>query len=133
MKKQSPVGRIWKLGQSEHGRLIAAVALALAVFPIAAAFMAMVMGGYAKDYEGAVKATTEMSGTMIEYINGIEVIKAYNQGKQSYNKLTDKVRANAQYYYDWMHEPKISYVSGGHLSTVLKADEYIRVIREFLG
>lgn len=32
-----------------------------------------------------------------------------------------------------MHEPKISYVSGGHLSTVLKADEYIRVIREFLG
>jgi len=32
-----------------------------------------------------------------------------------------------------MHKPKISYVSGGHLSTVLKADEYIRVIREFLG
>ena len=32
-----------------------------------------------------------------------------------------------------MHEPKISYVSGGHLSTVLKADDYIRTIREFLG
>ena len=31
-----------------------------------------------------------------------------------------------------MHEPKISYVSGGHLSTVLKTDEYIRTIREFL-
>lgn len=30
-----------------------------------------------------------------------------------------------------MHKPKISYVSGGHLSTVLKADEYIRVIRDF--
>ena len=28
-----------------------------------------------------------------------------------------------------MHEPKISYVSGGHLSTVLKADDYIRTIR----
>ena len=27
MKEQSPVGRIWKLGQSEYGRLIAAVAL----------------------------------------------------------------------------------------------------------
>ena len=27
MKEQSPVGRIWKLGQSEHGHLIAAVAL----------------------------------------------------------------------------------------------------------
>ncbi len=32
-----------------------------------------------------------------------------------------------------MHEPKIAYVSGGHLSTVLKADDYIRTIREFLG
>lgn len=76
--------------------------LSLAVFPIAFVFMKTVMGGYAKDYEGAVKATTEMSGSMIEYINGIEVIKAFNQGKASYTKLTDKVRANAQYYYDWM-------------------------------
>ena len=30
-----------------------------------------------------------------------------------------------------MHEPKISYVSGGHLSTVLRTDEYIKTIREF--
>lgn len=81
--------------------------LSLAVFPIAFVFMMTVMGGYAKDYEGAVKATTEMSGTMIEYINGIEVIKAFNQGKASYQKLTDKVRANAQYYYDWMRRSQL--------------------------
>ena len=31
-----------------------------------------------------------------------------------------------------MHDPKIAYVSGGHLSTVLKADAYIRTIRDFL-
>lgn len=31
-----------------------------------------------------------------------------------------------------MHDPKLSYVSGGHLSTVLKTDGYIRTIREFL-
>lgn len=43
--------------------------------------MMTVKGNYAKDYEGAVKATSEMSSTMIEYINGIEVIKAFNQGK----------------------------------------------------
>ena len=81
--------------------------LSLAVFPIAFIFMMTVMGGYAKDYEGAVKATTEMSGTMIEYINGIEVIKAFNQGKASYTKLTDKVLANAQYYYDWMRRSQL--------------------------
>ena len=31
-----------------------------------------------------------------------------------------------------MHEPKIAYVSGGHLSTILKAEDYIRTIRVFL-
>ena len=81
--------------------------LSLAVFPIAFFFMMTVMGGYAKDNEGAVRATTEMSTTVIEYINGIEVIKAFNQGKASYTKLTDKVRANAQYYYDWMRRSQL--------------------------
>ena len=32
-----------------------------------------------------------------------------------------------------MNHPKISYVSGGHLSTVLKAGDYLRAIREFLS
>ena len=32
-----------------------------------------------------------------------------------------------------MHEPKIAYVSGGHLSTVLRAEDYIQVIRRFLA
>ena len=81
--------------------------LSLAVFPIAFVFMMMVMGGYAKGYAGAVQATNEMSGAMIEYINGIEVIKAFNQGKKSYARLTDKVRANAQYYFDWMRRSQL--------------------------
>lgn len=81
--------------------------LSLVVFPIAFIFMMMVMGNYAKDYEGAVKATNEMSSTMIEYINGIEVIKAFNQGKTSYTRLSEKVLANAQYYYDWMRRSQL--------------------------
>ena len=112
MDKQSPVARIWELGADEHGKLIAAVALAmvgvvcgmipyfaaarllalllsLAVFPIAFFFMMTAMGGYTKDYEGAVQATNEMSGAMIEYINDIEVIKAFNQGKKSYARAAD--------------------------------------------
>ncbi len=44
---------------------------------------------------------------MIEYINGIEVIKAFNQGKKSYARFADKVRANAQYYYDWMRRSQL--------------------------
>lgn len=77
------------------------------MFPIAFVFMMSVMGGYAKDYEGAVQATNEMRRFMIEYINGIEVIKAFNQGKTSYARLAEKVRANAQYYFDWMRRSQL--------------------------
>ena len=31
-----------------------------------------------------------------------------------------------------MHQPKIAYVSGGHLSTVLKTEDYLRTIHAFL-
>lgn len=31
-----------------------------------------------------------------------------------------------------MHSPKITYISGGLLSTVLSADAFVRAIREFL-
>ncbi|MCM1561732.1 MAG: ABC transporter ATP-binding protein/permease, partial [Butyrivibrio sp.] len=65
--------------------------LSLVTIPVGMVFAMTVMGNYSKDYEGAVKATQEMSGTMVEYINGIEVIKAFNQGKTSYAKFTDKV------------------------------------------
>ena len=81
--------------------------LSLAVFPLAFIFMMMVMSGYAKDYAGAVHATNEMSAAMIEYIGGVEVIKAFNQGKNSYARLVDKVKANAQYYYDWMRRSQL--------------------------
>lgn len=91
--------------------------LSLAVFPVAFVFMMMVMGNYAKDYAGAVKTTNEMSGTMIEYIGGIEVIKAFNQGRRSYTRLIDKVRANAQYYYDWMRRSQLGMSMTSRLST----------------
>ena len=32
-----------------------------------------------------------------------------------------------------LYDPAIQYVSGGHLSTILKADDYVKVIRDFLG
>ena len=32
-----------------------------------------------------------------------------------------------------IHNPKIAYVSGGHLSTILKAEDYIKTIRDFLN
>ena len=43
-----------------------------------------------------------MNSAIVEYVGGIEVIKAFNQGKHSYAKFSDRVRANASYFYEWM-------------------------------
>lgn len=76
--------------------------LSLVSIPVGMVFAMSVLGSYGKDYEGAVKTTQAMNGTIVEYIGGIEVIKAFNQGKSSYAKFTDRVKANALYYYQWM-------------------------------
>ena len=52
MKQQSPVGRIWELGEKEHGKLIAAVVLAvigvacgMAPYFAAAKIIVLLLGG----------------------------------------------------------------------------------------
>ena len=76
--------------------------LSLVSIPVGMAFMMAIMGSYGKDYQGAVETTQAMNETIVEYIGGIEVIKAFNQGKNSYEKFSSRVRANAAYYYNWM-------------------------------
>lgn len=88
------------------------VLLSLVSIPIGMVCMMSVMGSYAKDYEGAVKTTQEMNGTIVEYIGGIEVIKAFNQGKASYAKFSERVRANAAYYYNWMKKSQLGMSMG---------------------
>ena len=76
--------------------------LSLVSIPVGMAFMMAVMANYGKQYEGSVKTTQAMNSAIVEYIGGIEVIKAFNQGKNSYEKFSSRVRANAAYYYNWM-------------------------------
>lgn len=66
------------------------------------AYMAM-MKDYAVKYAAVTNAGKHMSATTVEYINGIEVIKAFNQSANSYAKFTDAVKRNTQLVFDWMH------------------------------
>lgn len=75
--------------------------------------MMAVMKNYGKQYEGSVKVTQAMNASIVEYIGGIEVIKAFNQGKNSYAKFSDCVRANAAYFYNWMKSCQL-FVSVSH-------------------
>ena len=62
------------------------------------------MKEYPKKYGEVVKAGNHMSATTVEYIGGIEVIKAFNQADNSYQKFTDAVHANANLILDWMKD-----------------------------
>lgn len=76
--------------------------LSLVSIPVGMAFMMAVMKNYGQQYEGSVKVTQAMNATIVEYIGGIEVIKAFNQGKNSYARYAKRIRANAAYFYNWM-------------------------------
>ena len=76
--------------------------LSLISIPVGLLCVMSIMGSYEKDWNDAVRTTQEMNETIVEYIGGIEVIKAFNQGKKSYAKFRDRVLANASYYYQWM-------------------------------
>lgn len=76
--------------------------LSLVSIPIGLLFMMLVMKDYGVKYQGSVETAQAMNSAIVEYIGGIEVIKAFNQGQTSYNKFSDKVIANASYFYNWM-------------------------------
>lgn len=59
---------------------------------------------YAVRWEGAVKTGKRMADAIVEYVGGIQVVKAFSQSAGSYRRYADAVKDNAQYYVDWMHD-----------------------------
>ena len=57
---------------------------------------------YAKRWAGAVETGRRMNNAIVEYVGGIQVVKAFSQSAGSYKKYADAVKANAQYYVNWM-------------------------------
>lgn len=76
--------------------------VSLITMPIGMAFMMIIMKSYPKQYAGSVETCRNMNNAIVEYVNGIEVIKAFNQSTNSYAKYTDAVNNNAGYFYNWM-------------------------------
>ncbi len=76
--------------------------VSLVTIPLGMCFMMGVMKTYPKQYEASVRASTNMNNAVVEYVNGIEVIKAFNQSANSYQKYTDSVKDNAKFFYSWM-------------------------------
>ena len=78
--------------------------LSLVTLVVGLAVMSAGMKNYPVKWEGAVKAGKQMTDAIVEYIGGIEVVKAFSQSAGSYKKYSDAVNYNANYYVDWMRE-----------------------------
>ena len=78
--------------------------LSLVTLVVGFAVMSAGMKNYPVKWEGAVKAGKQMANAIVEYIGGIEVVKAFSQSAGSYKKYSDAVNYNANYYVDWMRE-----------------------------
>ena len=65
--------------------------LALASIPLGFLIYILMMAGRGSMYENFVAANSHMNATVVEYINGIEVIKAFNQTASSMKLYEDAV------------------------------------------
>lgn len=62
------------------------------------------MKGYAEKYAGQCKAFKSMNQAIVEYVNGIEVIKNFGQTDACSQKYQDAVYGHASYNVNWQKE-----------------------------
>ena len=74
----------------------------LIVLPLGALCFLSMFSGYEVKFQRAVNSTKALNDTAVEYINGIEVIKAFGQSKTSYAKFVSAAKEGADCFIEWM-------------------------------
>jgi ATP-binding cassette subfamily B protein len=74
---------------------------AIATFPVGLLCYLGMTRDYAERYGKVQLASKNMNAAVVEYINGIEVIKAFNQSASSYEKFVSAVKANQDELSGW--------------------------------
>lgn len=76
--------------------------ISLITVPIGmACYMGMCIG-YEESYKNTIVKTKALNDTAVEYINGIEVIKAFGKAESSYEKFVVAAKEGAACFVDWM-------------------------------
>ena len=70
--------------------------------PLSLVFAVCMMRGYKEKMAVYLRSGNEMNAALVEYVGGIQVVKAFSQSAGSYKRYSDAVTENAQYYVDWM-------------------------------
>ena len=76
--------------------------LSLSTLPIALICMIVMAVNNEKPFKKTQETTKALNDTAVEYINGIEVIKAFGKAESSYQRFADAAKANADSFIDWM-------------------------------
>ena len=92
----------------------------LVCVPIGGLLFAILMRDYSERYETFMKSNNHVNNVIVEYIEGIEVIKAFNQSARSYEKFTKTIRDFFEYTMDWYRSTwKIKNLAESVLPTTL--------------
>ncbi len=69
--------------------------------PIASIAYGFMMRNFNEKYKNYMEASTYVNGVIVEYVEGIEVIKAFNQSTASYEKFEKAIHSFKEYTLDW--------------------------------
>ncbi len=86
--------------------------IAFATFPIGLICYMRMMKDYEKRYAKVLTAGKNMDAATVEYIGGIEVIKAFNQSGSSYKKYAEAVKENEAVRKEWFKQTNPYYAAG---------------------
>ena len=84
----------------------------LIVVPLGVLCFMSMFSGYNEKFQRTVTATKALNDTAVEYIGGIEVIKAFGQSKTSYAKFVSAAKEGADCFIDWMRGSLFGQVAG---------------------
>ena len=73
----------------------------LITLPLGLLFSMLMMGGYEEKSKRYQEASKNMNTTVVEYIRGINIIKAFNKSASSYDKFVNAVEGNKNSMLDW--------------------------------
>ena len=79
----------------------------LATVPIGFGCYALMTRDYEESYQNTINKTKILNDTAVEYINGIEVIKAFGKAQSSYDKFVVAAKEGASCYVEWMRRCNI--------------------------
>ena len=86
--------------------------ISLATLPVAAIAMMWMMKDSDVQFQKTQTTTKELNDIAVEYIGGIEVIKAFGKAEKSYRRFVDAAKENANSFIEWMNRCIIPFSLG---------------------